>query len=79
MVQFGIPDCPSLSALEPSCPTGDLHSYNDRLLCSRLHGQNIQLVLTILSGIVSVMETTVRTIPRMVDKVDTSLVEAQRA
>jgi hypothetical protein len=28
--------------LEPSCPAGGRHSHNGHLLCSSLHGQNLQ-------------------------------------
>jgi hypothetical protein len=61
--------------LVPSCPTDGRRSRSGHLLRSSLHGQNLQLVLTILSESASAVESMDRTTPPMVDKVDTSSVE----
>jgi hypothetical protein len=64
------------SVLEPFCSVGGRHSCNDRLICSTLHGQNPQLVLTILGGSALVVEPMDRNTP---PKVNTLSAEAPTA
>jgi hypothetical protein len=80
MLPLGKPDGPvwhfklsGFPVLEPSYPTTGRRSCNGRLLYSSLRGQNLQLVLTILDGSASAVESMVHTTP---PKVDTSSVEA---
>jgi hypothetical protein len=65
--------------LEPSCPVGGRCSSNGRLLCSGLHGQNPQRVLTISGGRALAVESMNHTTPPKVGKVDTSSTEAPAA
>jgi hypothetical protein len=65
--------------LEPSYLVGGQHSRNGHLLCSSLHGQNPQQVLTIPGVSALVAEFMDRTTPPMVDMADTSLAEAPMA
>jgi hypothetical protein len=57
-------------------PTDGRCSCNGHLLCSSLHDQNPQHVLTIPGGSASAVELMVRTTPPNVDKEDTSSAEA---
>jgi hypothetical protein len=54
------------------------HLHNVCLLHGSLHGQNLQLVLTILGESALAPEPMVRTTPPKVDKVDTSSAEVEK-
>jgi hypothetical protein len=81
MVRFGIPDCliflpRSSSAL---LMTDVSHVRSGHLLCSSLHGQNPEHVLTILGGSALVVAPMGRTTPSKEDKVDTSSTDVPMA
>jgi hypothetical protein len=83
MLSSGKPDGPiyhsglsGFPVLEPSYLATGWCSRNDYLLCSSLHDQNPQQVLTISGGSALAAESTDHTTPPKVDKADTSSVEA---
>jgi hypothetical protein len=69
----------SFPVSESCCPTSGRCVRNSHLLCSSLHSQNPQHVLTILGGRASAVEPMVCTTLPTVDKAGTSSVEVPTA
>jgi hypothetical protein len=65
-----------LPVLGPFYPIGGRSSRDSRFMCSSLHDQNLQLVLTIIGESALAAEPTVCTTPPKVDKTDPSSAEA---
>jgi hypothetical protein len=73
---FGLSDFPTLKLL---CPADGRCVHSSHLLCSSLHGQNPEQVLTIPGGSASVVAPMDRTTPPKEDKVGTSSMKAPMA